>query len=1019
MKHLKFLFSGAFMGVLLIVFAIAIGYATFIENDYDAITARIYVYNARWFEVLLLFMIVNFSGMIFTKQLYRKNKINILIIHLALIIIIIGAAITRYVSFEGQMRIREGETTNVFKSRDTYLNVQITNGKETLNYIDKVMLSPMRDQLYKNKYQIGGDQIDLTINRYYPNATEELVSDKSGVPYLDIIAGGSDGRHELFIKEGETKDIHGVGFSFGDTTNESNIQIIRKGEQLLMKLPDLSKMDTVNIEEDTAVNEGFIPVSIMSVHKIGSISFVIRNFVESGVMKFKPEGSGSGGGDKIVQINLSGKDMFLEMFEQKEVQIGDVNVSMYLDQMSLELPFSLKLNDFQLERYPGSTSPSSFASTVTIIDEKNKVEKPYRIFMNNILNYGGYRFFQSSYDQDEQGTILSVNHDYWGTLVTYIGYFLLFGSLIASFFTRNTRFRRILHQIQEIHEKRKKILIPVLVFLFSFLNYHTGYGQNSGKQIEKEHASLFGKILVQSKEGRIEPVNTVASKILMKIYKKSTYNGLTADQVYLGLLSNPAKWQAEQIIKVADPSIRNILNIQGDFARFDDFVDENGSYKLKSKVEDAYIKVPASRNTYEKELINVDERVNVFYMAMSGSYLNIFPIENDPDNKWVSPQEFHQIKGHGSAKGDMFENYLRLLNEAQESNNYVESNNALSVISNYQKVNGIAVLPSERKVSAEIFYNKINIFKNLFPVYMVIGIILIGLFFIQVFSPKLKFKLLTNVLGGILGVAFIGQSIGLILRWYIAGHAPWSNGYESMIYISWTMMLAGFIFRDKSPAVLGVTSILAGITLLTAHMSWMNPAITNLVPVLKSYWLTIHVATITASYGFLALGSMMGFLNLCIIILMNTKNHARVNLTLKELTLIVELVLIVGLILLIIGNFLGGIWANESWGRYWGWDPKETWTLVTVIIYSFILHMKLIPSLKNSFTFNFLAMIGFGCILMTYFGVNYLLSGLHSYAQGDPVHIPNFVYYTLVILAIVSFLAAFNEQKLKKSIDSA
>ena len=177
MKQLKFLFSGSFMGVLLIAFAIAIGYATFIENDYDAITARIYVYNARWFEVLLLLMIVNFSGMIFTKQLYRKNKINILIIHLALIIIIMGAAITRYVSFEGQMHIREGETTNVFKSRDIYLNVQLTNGKETLNYVDKVMLSPARDQLYKNKYQIGGDQIDLTIKKYYPNATEELVSD--------------------------------------------------------------------------------------------------------------------------------------------------------------------------------------------------------------------------------------------------------------------------------------------------------------------------------------------------------------------------------------------------------------------------------------------------------------------------------------------------------------------------------------------------------------------------------------------------------------------------------------------------------------------------------------------------------------------------------------------------------------------------------------------------------------------------------------------------------------------------
>ncbi len=1021
MKHLKFLFSGAFMGILLIVFAIAIGYATFIENDYDAITAKIFVYNARWFEVLLFLMVVNFVGMIFTKQLYRINKLNILIIHLALVIIIVGAAITRYIGFEGQMHIREGKTTNLFRSSDTYISVQLTKGGETQYFMDKVMLTPAGDQLFQNNYQIGGKQIDLTINRYYPNGAgaEELVPDDAGDPYLDIIVGSSDGRHELILKEGETKDVHGIGYSFGDSTNEKNVRIIRQGDQLQMKLPYPYKMKTISEEGDTTEVEGFSPTAIMNVHTFGSTSFVIRNFIESGIMKFNPGGTGSNEGKRVAQIILGGKYIFLEMFKQKKVKIGDVNVAMYLGYKSLQLPFSLKLNEFQLERYPGSDSPSSFASKVTIIDEKNNVEKPYRIFMNNILNYGGYRFFQSSYDLDEKGTILSVNHDYWGTMVTYTGYFLLFGSLIASFFTRKTRFKRILHQIDEIHEKRKKLVIPTIILFISFFSFQSVNAQVTGIEIEKEHAASFGKILVQSKGGRIEPVNTVASKILMKISKKSSYKGLTADQVYLGFLSDPAKWRTEPIIKVADPSIRGMLNIQGDFARFEDFLDENGSYKLKSVVDDAYIKKPALRSTYDKELIYVDERANVFIMALRGSLLNIFPIENDPTNKWVTPSEIHQIKGHNSTEGDMFENYLRLLNEAQVSNNYTQANNALTVISNYQKEKGKAVMPSETKTSVEIFYNKINVFKKLFPVYMMIGVLLVGLFFIQVLNPKLKFKVVTNILSGILGLAFVAQTIGLILRWYIAGHAPWSNGYESMIYIAWTTMLAGFIFRDKSPAVLAISSILSGITLLTAHMSWMNPEITNLVPVLKSYWLTIHVATITASYGFLALGSMMGFLNLCIIILMNNKNYTRVNLTLKELTLIVELALIIGLVLLIIGNFLGGIWANESWGRYWGWDPKETWTLVTVIIYSFILHMTLIPSFRNSFTFNFMAMIGFGCILMTYFGVNYLLSGLHSYAQGDTVQVPNFVYYTLVVLAIVSFMAALNEQKLKKTLESA
>ena len=215
----------------------------------------------------------------------------------------------------------------------------------------------------------------------------------------------------------------------------------------------------------------------------------------------------------------------------------------------------------------------------------------------------------------------------------------------------------------------------------------------------------------------------------------------------------------------------------------------------------------------------------------------------------------------------------------------------------------------------------------------------------------------------------------------------------------------------KAPIVLSIASLLTAVILLTAHMSWLNPEITNLVPVLKSYWLTFHVATITASYSFLALGCLTGFLNLMIMIFRNKSNMERINLTLKELSLIIELSFTVGLILLVIGNFLGGIWANESWGRYWGWDPKETWSLVTIIVYSFILHMRLIPGLRSTFSFNFFSMFGFSSVLMTYFGVNYYLSGLHSYASGDPVPIPTFVYYTLGIMLLISALAAYNDFK--------
>jgi cytochrome c-type biogenesis protein CcsB len=234
-----------------------------------------------------------------------------------------------------------------------------------------------------------------------------------------------------------------------------------------------------------------------------------------------------------------------------------------------------------------------------------------------------------------------------------------------------------------------------------------------------------------------------------------------------------------------------------------------------------------------------------------------------------------------------------------------------------------------------------------------------------------------------------------------------------MIYIAWATLLAGLLFSRKSEMTLAVTSILSAIILMVAHLSWMDPEITNLVPVLKSYWLTVHVATIVASYGFLGLGALLAFVNLLSFIAKRKSNIDSLNLSIKELTYVIEMTLTFGLILLTIGNFLGGIWANESWGRYWGWDPKETWALASIIFYSFVLHMRFIPGLQSLYAFNLAALITFASILMTYFGVNFYLSGFHSYAAADPVPIPTFGYYTVAVIAVVALWAYFNNERLK------
>ena len=271
----------------------------------------------------------------------------------------------------------------------------------------------------------------------------------------------------------------------------------------------------------------------------------------------------------------------------------------------------------------------------------------------------------------------------------------------------------------------------------------------------------------------------------------------------------------------------------------------------------------------------------------------------------------------------------------------------------------------------------------------------------------------TQIASLLLAACFLLHTVGLGIRWYVSGRAPWSNGYESMIYIGFTTVLAGLIFTRKSLGGLTATSILASTILMVAGLSWLDPEITPLVPVLKSYWLTIHVSLEAGSYGFLMLGAIIGLLNLLLMIFLTPANEARIGRTIREMTYISEMTLIGGLIMVSTGTYLGGVWANESWGRYWGWDAKETWALVTTLVYAFILHMRFIPGLRGPYAFSVASLFGFASVMMTYFGVNYYLSGLHSYAAGDPVPIPSFVYYTAAAFTAISLLGYWKYRQYK------
>jgi cytochrome c-type biogenesis protein CcsB len=673
------------------------------------------------------------------------------------------------------------------------------------------------------------------------------------------------------------------------------------------------------------------------------------------------------------------------------------------------LPFELRLNDFVLERYPGSNTPSGYRSNVTLIDNSENVEMPFSIYMNNVLKYKGYRFYQSSYDNDEQGTILSVSHDPAGMIVTYTGYGLLFLFIILSLINRNSSFRTIRAGAWGSH-LRKKLSLGLFIVIAS------GLAPLKAQKFEpsREGAAGFGKVLVQDQKGRTKPLYTLSSDILRKVSRENKFEGYTSMQVFLGLYFDFDRWKDVSLIRVSSKEVQKILGIRGNMASFSDLVnmEGNGAYKLTDEVNRAYEKSPGERSKLDKEVMKVDERLNIVYMIYKGDFTRIFPLK-DGTTTWGSAKE---AINHAATREDSvyLESIVPLLSEALQINNTARINQICESITGYQKRFAGYELPSETRIKAEIMYYRLGIFEKLFPFYALVGILMLTGLIVMVIMGKKEKPLVVKILSWLLFAGFLLHTFGFGLRWYIAGHSPLSNGYESMIFISWVTILAGFIFSRKSDFALSATAVLAGMTLMVAHLSFMDPEITNLVPVLKSYWLTLHVSVITGSYGFLGLGAILAIITMILLTLVNDRNRDRISETIDELAVLNFRTLTLGLYFLTIGTFLGAVWANESWGRYWGWDPKETWSLITIIVYTLITHSRMIPGMKSIYTFNLFSLFGFSSVLMTYFGVNYYLSGLHSYAGGDPVPVPAFVYIAVAVVIGLCVAAFVRYRKYKK-----
>ena len=1041
----KTLFSTRLMAFLFLAFALAMAIGTFVESAYSTETARIYIYNATWFEVIMVFFVINFTGNIFRYNLLQWKKWPVLVLHLSWILIIIGAGVTRYIGYEGMMPIREGKSEKVFYSDKTYLTVFIDgdiNGETRRRvFEDDILVTPegKRSSLpWKSDFNGQPFQIDFVDFKW--GANKQWVADENGKKYLKIVEAGDGQRHEHYLEEGKIANIHNILFSLNKET-QGAINIITTDSIYNIKPSfDGGFMRMADQFKGEVFKDSLQQLQLRSLYTMAGTQFVIPEPVTKGkyiaVPSTEPQARDGVNDTLVLKVTANEKTHIHKLTGEKgmsefsdKFSHGNLDFSFKYGSKEYELPFNVKLNDFIAEKYPGTESNyKSFMSKISVEDER---PFDYDIFMNHVLDHKGYRFFQASFMPDEKGTILSVNHDRWGTWITYAGYFLLYLGLMGIMFFGKTRFKDLTKTLAKL--KAKKASLSVIVFLLVSFGLkaqakdddHAHNTLPSQAQVDsvlkatvvsKEHAAKFGALIIQDANGRMKPVNTFSSELLRKLSGKNSFNDMNSDQVFLSMMLNPAIWYNTEFISLAkkeNDSIREIVGVPKTrkLVKAIQFFDEKGNYKLQPYMKEATS--TNNPNQFQKDFKKAHERLSLLDLALSGQMIKIFPLLTNENNKWISAVEFRsgQFQVQDSLYANFMNNgvpyYLNTVQKSISSGDYSEADKLLAAFHQNQKNYGAEVLPSEEKVQTEIIYNKLDIFNRLYQYYALVGGLLFFILIIRIFKDRELWKAATYFLKGLIILLFIWHTAGLVLRWYISGHAPWSDAYESILYVSWATMGMGFLLgARKSDLTLAASAFVTAMLLWIAHQSWVDPSIANLVPVLDSYWLMIHVAVIVGSYGPLTVGMILGVVSLILIILTTEKNKKRMEINLKELVTINELALTVGLIMLTIGNFLGGQWANESWGRYWGWDPKETWALISIMIYAFVLHMRLVPGLRGKWIFSFASIIAFASIMMTYFGVNFYLVGLHSYASGDQVITPDFIWFTVLgvlILGAISF----------------
>jgi len=654
-------------------------------------------------------------------------------------------------------------------------------------------------------------------------------------------------------------------------------------------------------------------------------------------------------------------------------------VSSFFDEGTLYrevFPFSLSLKSFEIKYYPGTNSPADYMSIVEVTDAKTGERFERKISMNNILRYKGYRFYQSSFDEDRQGSVLSVNRDTGGILLSYAGYFLMFFSMLLILFDKRERFRFLLKKLAQKTMLALLLLgFPVLADAASPLIYCDTLTVN------KQQSTHMSNLWVEY-QGRIAPIQTLAHDFTRKLTGKNRYKSLSGEQFFFGWLFFSENWQHIPIFELKSTELIRMAGIRNDYACFADFFDADGSNKLAHYYHQMY----GSNNPegWLKEAVKLNDKLHLVEMLQNGSLLKIFPMQDHNGKlQWYAPDM--NIPAQADTMENLFaQHFFSLYYDALMQDDAATAGMYVEKLLKFQQKKAGGILPSTAHLKVEQLYNRIQIFSLLFKVCLTMGFLCL-LFFI--FKDS-KNQLLTTSRASpfsysiiqlvVLWIVFASATVGLGLRTYIGGRIPMSNSYETMLLLAWFSLLTGILARRYSFLIVAFSFLLAGFTLLVAHISSMNPQITPLVPVLQSPLLSIHVLTIMVAYGLCGFMALNSFTALIVWVfgIKKTDRMAYI-IRMKETS---ELFMYPATFLMGTGIFLGAIWANQSWGRYWGWDPKEVWALITFLLMGFTFHDKILTWFRKPVFYHIFIIIIFLAVLMTYFGVNYILGGKHSYA---------------------------------------